>query len=419
MRDHLSNGTGFVAFKYQEYRFFWLAAAFSNIGMWALIYGRLWLMHQLTNSPFMVGLTTTSSLLPVLLFSIWGGVIADRVNRLKLVRVTRLMFAIVAVATGFLITIEVIVPWHIIALSVCTGVLLSIDIPSRAAMLPSIVPKEHLASAIALYSLVFGAAAILGPVVFAPLVQFLGIQGIFFVIGMLYLLTVATLMFMKTDLHRPINSPSSMVLGMLGGLAYLRSNHPIQAVVLMGIVMGVFGHSFETLLPSLADQVIEGGVRTYSRLLLSAGIGGLLATFLIALFGVSTHHVRVYSASGILLGLSLILLSRMDVLAGASLSLGLIGVCRVTFQTMGTTLLQHLSADEFRGRMMSIDQFTWGSSALGGLLMGVIGEKLGIESAFMIAGVLVVSTVVAVSWLMLRRLLVTGISILNSGEVKY
>ena len=91
----------------------------------------------------------------------------------------------------------------------------------------------------------------------------------------------------------------------------------------------------------------------------------------------------------------------------------------MTFQTMGTTLLQHLSADEFRGRMMSIDQFTWGSSALGGLLMGVIGEKLGIESAFMIAGVLVVSTVVAVSWLMLRRLLVTGISILNSGEVKY
>ena len=111
MRDHLSTGTGFVAFKYQEYRLFWLAAAFSNIGMWALIYGRLWLMHQLTNSPFMVGLTTTSSLLPVLLFSIWGGVIADRVNRLKLVRVTRLMFAIVAVVTGFLITIEVIVPF--------------------------------------------------------------------------------------------------------------------------------------------------------------------------------------------------------------------------------------------------------------------------------------------------------------------
>ena len=117
------SGTSFEAFGHREYRYFWVAAAFSNIGMWTLVYGRLWLMRTLTESEWMLGLVATASLGPVLFLSMWGGVLADRVNRLYLVRFTRLMFAAVTLLTAVLIATDVIRPWHVIAISAGTGVL--------------------------------------------------------------------------------------------------------------------------------------------------------------------------------------------------------------------------------------------------------------------------------------------------------
>ena len=110
------SSSGFAAFRYREYQLFWLAAAFSNIGMWSLIFATLWLMHDLTDSPLMVGLVSTATTAPVLLFSMWGGVVADQVNRLKLVRATRAMFSVLTLLTGFLIATGAIQPWHILAI---------------------------------------------------------------------------------------------------------------------------------------------------------------------------------------------------------------------------------------------------------------------------------------------------------------
>ena len=216
----------FTALRYREYRLFWLGGAFSNIGMWALIFGRLWLMHDLTDSPFMLGVVTTSSLGPVLLLSLWGGVIADRVNRLRLVTVTRAMFAALALLTGVLVATDVIQPWHLIVISLGTGALLSFDIPSRQAMLPNLVPEEHLVNAIAVYSFLFAGSAIIGPGFFAPLVNIWGLEGLFFLIGVAYALTVVMLLMMK-----PLPQNSSLVKGGLwrglkDGLRYVCESAP-------------------------------------------------------------------------------------------------------------------------------------------------------------------------------------------------
>ena len=141
----------FSAFRYRDYRLFWLGAVFSNLGIWALMAGRLWLMHDLTNSPLMLGLLTFSNAAPILLLAMWGGVVADRVNRLKLMIFTRSMFSLQALITGILVAFGLIQPWHLIVISLATGGLLSFDIPSRAAILPNLVKKEHLFNAIVLY----------------------------------------------------------------------------------------------------------------------------------------------------------------------------------------------------------------------------------------------------------------------------
>ncbi len=396
--------TSLVAFKYREYRFFWIAAAFSNIGMWSLIFGRLWLMRTLTDSEFMLGLETAASLGPVLVFSVWGGVLADRINRLQLVRVTRLLFAAMAGLTGLLIATDVIEPWHVIAISAATGILLSFDIPSRSAMVATIVPKEHLAGAIAMYSIVFGVAAIAGPALFAPLVGTLGLEGLFFVIAASYVLTTGALMFMSPVGHKMKSEGVSAWQGLTEGFGYLRQNRVIAGLIGLGIFGGVAGLSYTTLLPVFADEVFGGDEQTYGNLLLGSGIGGLVATVAVVILGKRVRPALYLTVSGSGFGVLLVLFAQSDQLAIAAFALALVGAARTVYQTMSQTLVQTLVSPEYRGRIMGISQFTWGASSLGGLLMGALAELVSAPFALTLGGTLMFGAVAAVGVTLLRPL---------------
>ena len=379
-----------------------MAAALSNIGMWALVYGRLWLMHSLTDSTILVGLINTATLGPVLLFSIWGGAIADRVNRIKLVRATRGMFAVLAFLTGLLIAIGEVEPWHVVVISVATGCLLALDIPSRSAMMPSLLPKKHLSSGIALYSIVFGGASIIGPALFSPLVGYWGIEGIFFLIGASYIFTVLVLMFMQTSLHKQQLRSSNLAQGIRDGLTYIRKSRQLMGTITLGVCIGLFGTSYEALLPAFSDNSLEGGIQAYSRLLLFEGIGGLIATMFIALMGVHLNPTRYMFIGVIAFGAGMLILSWVSVLWLAVVLLGLLGGFRVLFGTMSTTVMQIQSDDEFRGRVMSLHQLTWGAMALGSLMMGGLAELAGVSMAIGLGGVLVLSCVSMVGLWMLQ-----------------
>ena len=400
--------SGFSAFRYREYQLFWLAAAFSNIGMWSLIYATLWLMHDLTDRPLMVGLVATSTAAPILLFSMWGGVVADRVNRLKLLRVTRAMFSALALLMGFLIATDVIQPWQILAISVVKGIMLSFDGPARSAMVPALVPREQLASAVALYSIVFGAAAILGPAILAPLVSLWGLEGVYFLIGAAYAFTVGTLLLMDTRGHRAEKRPGTILRGVMDGLQHIRLRPVIAAVIILGSIVAIFGHAYHSLLPAFADKVLAGEIDTYSNLLLSAGIGGLAATMTIVILGDRVQPARFFVVAGICSGLGILMLSRLDWFPGAAITIGLISGFHVVFQTTSTTLALSLAADEFRGRVMSIHQLSWGATALGGLLMGGLAEWQGVAAAIGFGGLVVTVASVVVGVAGLRRVLVAG-----------
>ena len=139
--------------KFREYRIFWIGNATSNIGIFMLMAGSLWLMNELTNAVLYLGILTFTGLGPILVLSMWGGVIADRVNRVRLVTITRGCFSATALITGLLVALNVIQPWHLISISLINGILLSFDIPSRQAMVPNLLPREHLVNAFALQSM--------------------------------------------------------------------------------------------------------------------------------------------------------------------------------------------------------------------------------------------------------------------------
>jgi MFS family permease len=384
--------------------------------MWSLVWGRLWLMRTLTESEVTLGLVATANLAPVLVFSMWGGVLADRFNRLKIVRFTRLMFAVATLGTGVLIQSDLIEPWHLLAISAATGTLLAFDIPSRSAMVATIVPKEHLAGAISLYSIVFGSAAIIGPVVFRPLVGAWGLEGLFYVIGASYVLTVVTLMMMSPKGHKVAATSKTAIEGLIQGFVYLKQQKTIASVIMLGVTLGLFGSSFETLLPVFTDEIFDGGENTYGDLLLGAGIGGLAATTAITLIGKRVRPALYLLIAGLGVGIIQLTFARMEVLNVAIVVAGIMGGFKVVLGTMNTTVVQTLVDEEFRGRVMSINQLTWGASALGGLLMGYLAQRFDAPTAMTVGGSVAILATVIVGQRLIRNFGIGSKPKINSGS---
>ena len=385
-----------AALKFREYRIFWLGNATSNIGIYMLFAGRLWLMHELTDSKIMLGILTFASAVPILLFSMWGGVVADRVNRVRLVTITRALFACTATLTGLLIAFDVILPWHLILISVINGILLSFDIPSRQAMVPNLLPREHLVNAYALQSMLGTGSAIIGPTFLPLIIKIWGMSGVFIFIGIAYAIT--TLMFSqltKQKIYRTDNKQKPWA-DLLEGLGYIRLNRVMVSLISIGIITGIFAAPYMTLLPDYVAKVLSGDVNSYGYLLLSSGVGGMFGAFAMAQFGklrqssavptltgfglrISLNYVQIISGLG--LGLSLVSFSITNSFQVAMIIIAIVGAFSVTFQTINNTFLQTIIEDKYRGRVSSIHQLGWGASAFGGLLLGILAQGYGTQFA--------------------------------------
>ena len=385
-----------AALKFREYRIFWLGNATSNIGIYMLFAGRLWLMHELTESKIMLGILTFASAVPILMFSMWGGVVADRVNRVRLVTITRALFACTAILTGLLIAFDLILPWHLILISLINGILLSFDIPSRQAMVPNLLPREHLVNAYALQSMLGTGSAIIGPTFLPLIIKIWGMSGVFIFIGVAYAFT--TLMFSqlnKQKIYQTVKNQKPWT-DLLEGLAYIRINGVMISLISIGIITGIFAAPYMTLLPDYVAKVLSGNVESYGYLLLSSGIGGMFGAIAMAQFGrlrqsssvpmltgfglrISLNYVQIVTGLG--LGISLIFFSITNSFHISIIIIAVVGAFSVTFQTINNTFLQTIIEDKYRGRVSSIHQLGWGASAFGGLLLGILAQSFGTQFA--------------------------------------
>tara|TARA_B110000263_G_C15139434_1_gene432679 strand:- start:216 stop:770 length:555 start_codon:yes stop_codon:yes gene_type:complete len=175
-----------------------------------------------------------------------------------------------------------------------------------------------------------------------------------------------------------------------------------MCTIVLGVCIGLFGTSYEALLPAFSENALHGGIHTYSRLLLFEGIGALIATMFIALLGVHLNPTRYMFIGVTGFGVGMLILSWISVLWLAVALLGLLGAFRVLFGTMSTTVMQIQSSDEFRGRVMSLHQLTWGAMALGSLMMGGLAGWAGVSMAIGVGGVLVLSCASMVALWMLQ-----------------
>ena len=389
LKKFLSTKTGLQVFESQEYRYFWLAAAFSNVGMWALSYGRLWLMHELTESTIMVGLVGFCTLFPMILLSVFGGVLADRVNRLVTLRTTRGLFSILTFVTGLIISLRLMNPLILLSISVVTGILLSFDLPSRSAMLPALVKPQLLASAIAMYSIVFGLSAILGPMIFSPINNLTGTEGLFYLIGSCYLLTLFSLLRMNPLLHVARKQQETILYNIKDGFSYVIRSNTIKYLILLGILLTIFSSSFDTLLPKYSETILGGGIKTYSNLLLGSGIGGLTAILFLVLYGTRIKIQNYFLFSAIVLGVSFVFLSVTSSILLCMLITFILGGSKTLYGTLSTTLIQNFTDNIYRGRVMSIHQLIWSASAIGSLTAGLLANSIGLLITIGLSGIFI------------------------------
>ena len=369
-----------MALTHRNFRLLWLGALTSSIGTWMQKVAQAWLIVTMTDklsAPFYLGLDSFAGELPILLFTLIGGVVADRRDRRHMMLTSQGVQMIVAFILAGLVFSGVIQIWMVVTLSFISGCGQAFGGPAYQSLIPTLVGKEHLPNAVALNSIQFNLARVIGPVVAgAALAQF-GMVACYGLNGISFLFVIAAILALR-DVHVPPMATESLVDQLKGGLRYVKHSYNLKAVMALGFVVAFLGFPILTFLPVITKDVFMRDVDFYSRLMTFAGAGAVTGALVVAYVGKHRHIGRLLLISLGLFGaaMSLFSLSRTPVLSAAILFIA--GSLLVMCTSLTTSLAQILAPPELRGRVVSIYMLAFrGGSPLGGLASGWLVTQVG------------------------------------------
>lgn len=390
---------GLGALTHRNFRLFLLGHGVSLTGAWMQSIAQGWLVLQLTNSPFYVGLVPALGSLGVLLFTLYAGVIADRHDKRRVVIVTQSLQMLQAFALGALVWSGHATVGGVIGLAVFLGVVAAFDIPTRQAFIVEMVGKEDLMNAIALNTSVFNLSRIVGPAVAGVLIGSVGVAACFFLNGVSYLAVLAGLLAMRLPPHAPPSIAGSVREGLREVVAYLKSDRRAATLVILTAVVSIFGFPFLVLLPVLARDVLGTGPAGYGVLTAAVGAGAVVGALTVAMLSHRIPKGRTLILAGTSFGLLLILFAASRAFALSVSLLGLVGCAMIVNNALTNTLIQTLVPDRLRGRVMGFYAFVFvGMAPLGAFQAGLVAERLGAPVAVAVGGVVTGLAVLLAAW---------------------
>ncbi len=397
----------FSALRHPDFRRFWWGGLVSLTGSWVQITAQSWLVYDLTGSPFMLGTVTLANTIPTMLLGLFGGVIADRSEKRHLLIATQTTFMLVSIVLAALTLTGRIAVWHILTLSVISGIAAALDMPTRQSLIAHLVDRDDLLNAIALNSAAFNGSRIIGPAIAGLIIDQLGNRGgpgwSFAVNSVSYLAVIAALATIRLS-TRPANGERRPVLGDLREGVVFAWQHPVlRALLGLLAVTGVFGFSFHVLMPVFARDVLHVPARGYGMLLTASGIGATIGVLTLA-------TVRPARLGAVILGASTVFVAMLAAFAASAtyilslvLMLGLSGAM-TAYLSASNTMIQTIVPDALRGRVMSLYMLAFfGTAPLGGLLMGSLASALGSQTAVLI-GAAVCALGVLAMWSAVREI---------------
>ena len=380
--------TTFSAMRHRNFQLYFGGQLISNIGTWMQIIAQAWVVYQISHSELILGVVAFASAIPVLAISPWGGVVVDRMSRQKLLMMTQSGAMLLAFIMAALTFANVIQEWHVIVLAALLGVVNAFDAPARQAFVPEMVGKEDLPNAIALNSIMFNSARIIGPAFAGLALAAVGAAWCFTINGISFLAVLIGLWLMQLPPRRPVEHTISPWRQLVSGMKYTAKNRELSALILLSLVFSVFGISYATILPAFVQKTLHQGAEAYGWVNAASGLGAVTGAFLLAHRSSHGRRGQLLVLTNIAFPLILIAFSfTSSYLLSLLLAYGL-GVGFMMQFTTINTLLQTRVEDAFRGRVMGLYTITFfGFAPFGNLLIGFLGQQLGLGIAMTIFAV--------------------------------
>ncbi|MDR7417837.1 MAG: MFS transporter [Armatimonadota bacterium] len=384
---------------HRNFRLLWSGMLISQTGSWMQFIALGYLVDQLTKAPIYLGLLGVSQALPRLLFAFIGGVVADRLDRRRVLQVTNLLMMASAWVLWFLAHTGRIDVWHVLAISAFNSFTQSFDVPARQSLVPSLVPEAEWMKSFSLFSMAFNGSGIFGPSIGGVVIAAVGVAGCFFVNALSYTATLVALLRMDLPPHAA-DARESLRDDIREGLGLLVHNRHLLALLAIVAITSFFGRPYVRLMPAYAREVLGVGPTGLGVLQAAPSVGTILAVFVVgAIAGTARKGPLLLGATRVT-GVVVALFGASHWFGVSAGLLVLAGISHAVSQATANTLLQASVQPDQRGRMMGLySMTTFGMFALGTLPLGALAGVIGVGPALTIGGVAVVLAVTALRFL--------------------
>jgi MFS family permease len=388
LKKQSDNRRVFRALRYPNYRLFFIGQGISLIGSWMQAVAMSWLVYRLTNSAFLLGVTGFASQIPSLFLSPFAGVWVDRADRRRLLIAVQSLFMVQAFVLAFLVLFHAVTVWQIILLSAVAGIVNAFDLPARQSFVIQMVEdKADLGNAIALNSMMFNGARLIGPSIAGLVVAAAG-EGICFLLNAVsFLAVIASLLMMKNTPRQPEVKKAEVLGELRTGFAYAFGFVPIRSILMLLALISLMGMSYAVLMPVFAKEILHGGPHTLGFLMGATGVGAMVGAFFLASRNSAAGIERLIPAAVGVFGIGLMAMSQSRSVPLSLLLMTVVGFGMMTHMVACNTLIQTLVEDDKRGRVMSWYGMAFmGVTPFGSLLAGSLASRIGAPNAALIGG---------------------------------
>ncbi|MGP8244832.1 MAG: MFS transporter [Bryobacteraceae bacterium] len=381
----------FKAFEYRDFRVMWIGACTSTIGTWMQIVAQAWLVYELSHSAFLLGLDTFLGGIPIFLFSLFGGVLADRFERRKMLLASQWVQMGSAFTLTALVVLHSVHIWQILMLSFVTGFAQSFGGPAYAALIPTLVHREDMPNAIALNSIQFNAATIIGPALGGIAMVKLGDAWCFGLNGLSFFAPIISLSIL-TVRFIPEKTGETILSSMKEGFRFIGKQDGMVALMVLAFCMTFLAVPMRTFLPVFAHDIFHHGPETFTAFMSVIGVGSVVGALLVAWLGQIHQKGRVALIMLVTLGAAIGGFALSKVLALSFVLLFLCGASMIGVFTMVNSLVQLITTNEMRGRVVSAYNFAFrGGMPMGNLVTGVLVPKYTAPVVLAVNGALLVA----------------------------
>ncbi len=378
---------GLRALGHRDFRLFWCGQLVSLVGTWMQSVGQSWLVLELTNSPFRLGLIGALQFGPILLFSFVSGAISDRVRKRRLLLGTQAALMLQALTLAALVWSGHVQFWHVAMLAALYGLANTLDMPSRQSYIAHLVPRGDLMNAIALNSAVFNGARVVGPAAAGLLVARYGTAAAFLLNGLSFLAVLAALAAIRTEGAPRPGRGLGMRAEIAEGVRYAAGTPRVALVMGLLMVVSLFVANMSVLVPLIARDVLHEGAHGFGLLMASLGVGAVVGALAVAALSVGRPPLGLLVGPALAAAALLLVLSTARHFGVAAAVLAALGVAQIVFMTSCNTTVQIAVPDELRGRVMGLYALVFaGMTPIGALLMGTVAEHWGVSRACAVGG---------------------------------